>query len=544
MAKLRTNTLYYGDNLDVLRHAIPSESIDLIYLDPPFNSNRSYNVLFREAGKGESPAQIEAFEDTWHPGEAANRAFAEVAIHGTDDTARLLHAMVDALGHNDVTAYLSMMAVRLIEMHRVLKATGSIYLHCDPTASHYLKVMMDAIFGAKAFRSEVIWKRTSAHSSALRYGPVHDVLLYYTRSDTYTWNPSMQAYDPAYLDTFFDQRDADGRRWKRMDLTGAGTRNGETGKPWRGIDVTAKGRHWAYPPAILDEFDAAGRVHWPKREGGMPRLKQYEDQMPGVPLQDVWTDLSPIHNLAAERLGYPTQKPLALLERIIAASSNPGDLVLDPFCGCGTAVHAAQKLGRGWIGIDITHLAIGLIRRRMEDAFPELKGKIEVIGEPVDLPGAEELADRDKYQFQWWALDKIGASPAGGGERKKGMDRGIDGVIPFMEGVADRRRVIVSVKGGAITSAQVRDLIGVLDTEDAPIGVFLTLRTPTREMRTAAAAAGSFKSERWGKSYARLQILTIADVLNGKRVDMPPQVSPFAEAPRERVSGKQTALDL
>ncbi|MDP9238756.1 MAG: site-specific DNA-methyltransferase [Chloroflexota bacterium] len=546
MPKLRTNTLYYGDNLDVLRHQIPNESIDLIYLDPPFNSNRAYNVLFKEAGKAESPAQIEAFEDTWHPGDSANHAFEEVSIYGSDDTARLLNAMLDALGHNDVTAYLSMMAVRLIEMHRALKSTGSIFLHCDPTASHYLKVLMDSIFGPANFVNEIIWKRQTAHNDigqgAKHLGRLHDSILLYCKSDAHTWNQEYQAYDEDYADKFYRHVEPEsGRRYQLSDTTAPGGADPAKRNPhYEFLGVT---RYWRFSETRMKELYAEGRIVQTK-PGTVPRQKRYLDEMPGVSLQSVWTDVLPLQAQARERLGYPTQKPLDLLERIVKLGSNPGDVVLDPFCGCGTAVHAAQKLGRLWIGIDVTHLAIGLVRRRMEDAFPELKGKIQVIGEPVDLPGAQELAERDKYQFQWWVLDRIGASPAGG-DRKKGMDRGIDGVIPFMEGVADRRRVIVSVKGGAITSAHVRDLKGVLDREDAPIGVFLTLRSPTREMRTEAAAAGSYKSERWGKSYPRIQILTVADVLNGKRVNMPPQVSPFAEAPREtRVDGRQTALEI
>ncbi len=282
------------------------------------------------------------------------------------------------------------------------------------------------------------------------------------------------------------------------------------------------------------------------RPGAVPQYKRYLDEMPGVPVQNIWTDVQVINNRSKEALGYPTQKPLALLERIVATSSNPGDMVLDPFCGCGTAVHAAHKLGREWIGIDITHLAIGLIRRRMEDAFPELKDKINVVGEPVDLTGVTELAGRDPYQFQWWALDRIGAQPAGGGERKKGMDRGIDGIIPFVEGATERRRVIVSVKAGNLTPAFVRDLKGVLDREEEPIGVLVTLKKPTREMITEAVAAGSYHSDFWGKEYPRIQILTTEDLLNKKGVAMPQQqASPFAKAPRERRrEGKQSGLGL
>jgi site-specific DNA-methyltransferase (adenine-specific) len=362
-----TNRLYYGDNLEVLREHIADASVDLIYLDPPFNSNAGYNVLFKSASGAGADASIEAFDDTWTWGESAQNALMDIAKGTNRPLQVMMAAMHSAIGENPLMAYLAMMAVRLVELHRVLRDTGSLYLHCDPTASHYLKLVLDAVFGAENFRNEIIWKRTSAHSSAKRYGPVHDTILFYSKGSEYVWNKTYTPHDAAYLDTFFDQEDADGRRWKRMDLTGAGTRNGETGQIWRGIDVTAKGRHWAYPPSKLEELDAAGRLHWPAKEGGMPRLKQYPEDLPGVPLQDIIGDIKPMHNLAQERLGYPTQKPRALLERIIAASSNPGDVVLDPFCGCGTAVDAAHKLGRQWIGIDVTHIAIGMIETRMRE---------------------------------------------------------------------------------------------------------------------------------------------------------------------------------
>jgi adenine specific DNA methylase Mod len=351
-------------------------------------------------------------------------------------------------------AYLTMMANRLLQLHRVLKPTGSLYLHCDPTASHYLKIVLDNIFGAVNFQNEVIWKRTSAHSSAKRFGPVHDTILFYSKGEAFTWNELFGAYDERYLSEFYTHKDADGRTWRRSDLTGAGTRNGETGLVWRGLDVTAKGRHCAYPPSVLEEMDAAGKIHWPKKEGGMPMLKRYLDEQPGVPLQDVWTDISPMHNLSEERLGYPTQKPQALLERIISASSNEGDVVLDPFCGCGTAVHAAEKLKRNWIGIDITHLAITLIEKRLRDAFPGIK--FDVHGTPKDIEGAQDLADRDKYQFQWWACSLVNAQPYQG--KKKGADSGIDGLIFFADDNGPPKKIVVSVKGGEnISVAMVRD---------------------------------------------------------------------------------------
>lgn len=311
---MQLNRLYYRDNLDVLRRHIDDESVDLVYLDPPFKSDQDYNVLFAEHDGTQAASQIRAFEDTWRWDESAARSCAEV-IEAGGRVSQVMQAFRTFLGDSDMMAYLAMMAPRLIELRRVLKATGSVYLHCDPTASHYLKLLMDAVYGPSMFRSEVIWKRTSAHSSAKRYGPVHDSLLFYSKSDSYAWNRIFEPYNQGYLETFFDQQDEDGRRWKRMDLTGAGVRHGETGQKWRGIDVTAKGRHWAYPPSTLDNLDRDGRIHWPQKKGGMPRLKQYPEDLSGVPLQDVWADISPMHNLSRERLGYPTQKPEALLER-------------------------------------------------------------------------------------------------------------------------------------------------------------------------------------------------------------------------------------
>src|SRR6266536_1677632 len=357
---MQKNQLYYGDNLTVLRDYVADESVDLIYLDPPFNSRADYNVLFAEKDGTRSSSQITAFEDTWEWNIDAEHAYQSV-VEGGGRVAEAMRAFRTFLGNSDMMAYLAMMAPRPVELKRVLKVTGSIYLHCDPTASHYLKMLMDGIYGPTNFRSEIIWKRTSAHSSARRYGPVHDVIFFYSKSDGYIWNKVFTEYEQEYLDTFFDQTDKDGKRWKRTDLTGAGIRHGATGLVWRGLNVTAKGRHWAYPPSEFDKLDAAGRVHWPAKKGGMPRLKQYPEDLSGIPMRDVWTDVKVMHNLSQERLGYPTQKPEALLERIIKASSNEGDVVLDPFCGCGTAVAAAQGLNRRWIGIDITHLAVGLI---------------------------------------------------------------------------------------------------------------------------------------------------------------------------------------
>ena len=513
------NTLYYGDNLEVLREHVPDESVDLIYLDPPFKSNQSYNVLFAERDGSQSAAQIKAFEDTWRWDQAAAAAYRAVVEAG-GRASETLQAFRLILGDNDMLAYLSMMAPRLVELHRVLKPTGSIYLHCDSTASHYLKLLLDAVFGPVNFRNEVVWKRTTAHSSAKKYAPIHDTLLYFTKEQNFVWNEPRTDYDQAYLDKYYRFDDGDGRLYWRADLCAAGVRRGRSGLPWRGIDPGAKGMHWKFTIDRLDELDAEGRIYWPKR-GTMPQYKRYRDELKGKAVADWWEDIRRINPVGRERLGYPTQKPEALLERIILASSNEGAVVLDPFCGCGTAIAAAQKLGRRWIGIDITHLAINLIRHRLQDAFgPDIAQTYEVIGEPKALPDAQALAQQDPYQFQWWALGKVGARPL---EQKKGADRGIDGRLYFHdEGPKGRtKQIILSVKAGKTGVAHVRDLRGVVQREQAAIGVFISLQEPTRAMRQEAASADPYHSPGWDQDYPGLQLLTVADLFAGKRIAYP-----------------------
>lgn len=545
------NTLYYGDNLPILREYIKDESVDLIYLDPPFNSNRSYNVLFKDESGSSSDAQIAAFDDTWHWGPSAEAIYDELLTCCKPEVGTMISALRQFIGENQMMAYLVMMAARLVELHRVLKPTGSLYLHCDPTASHYLKIILDTIFSITNFQNEIIWKRTSAHSSAKKYGAIHDVILYYSKTSEFVWNSIYTPLDPEYVATFFDQVDENGKRYKRMDLTGAGTTNGPSGDPWHGIDVRSKGRHWAYIPSSLDEFEKQGRLHWPQKEGGMPRLKQYPEDLPGIPLQDIWNDTHPIHNLSTERLGYPTQKPIALLERILLASSNPGDLVLDPFSGCGTAISAAQKIGRKWIGIDVTYLAIAMHKSRLKDMF-NLVPKIDyqVFGEPVDHNDAHQLASDDRYQFQWWALSMIQAMPLGGQEGKKegkkGADRGIDGVINFIDDHKGKlSQVLVQVKSGNVNSGLIRDLRGVIERDNAAIGVFITLEPPTSEMKKEAVSAGFYTSPIYSQKYPRLQILCIEDLLKGDKVKMPPTASTFKKAERvKKIQAEQGSLDL
>jgi len=507
------NKLYYGDNLGVLRENIRDESVDLIYLDPPFNSNASYNVLFASPAGERSQAQIEAFDDTWHWNDTAELAFDEVLKGPNSQAAMMLRAMRSALGDNDMMAYLAMMAVRLMELHRVLKPTGSLYLHCDPTASHYLKVLLDAVFGKENFVAEVVWKRTNARATTGKWPRLHDTILHFAKSEAFAFNSLKTSADKAKLPHTLITG-PDGKKYQTYELTAPGqTKEGDSGKAWRGFDPNKYGRHWANSIRQREEWAAENLIHWPK-DGGFPRRLDAEPFDPNgrtVVVGDVWTDIDRLNQTARERLGYPTQKPLALLERIISASSNEGDVILDPFCGCGTTVHAAQKLGRPWIGIDITHLAVALIERRMKDAFPGLK--YEVYGVPKDAAGARDLAERDKHEFQKWIVATIGGQPYKGG--KKGMDRGIDGYLHFRDADKTPQFAIVSVKGGAIKSGDIRDLKGVMEREQAALGVFLTLNKPTREMEKEASSAGIY--ETGGQKIPRIQILTAEEVIDDRR---------------------------
>ena len=510
-----SNSLYYGDNLDILRSYVQDESADLIYLDPPFNSNQTYNILFQEKDGSQSASQIKAFGDTWHWDETAARSYEETVEAG-GQVAEAMQAFRKLLGTNDMLAYMSMMAPRLVELRRVLKLTGSLYLHCDPTASHFLKLLMDAIFGPANFRTEIIWKRTSAHSDTRQgrrqHGRIHDVLLFYTKNDDWNWNPVYTEYDREYVENFYRFVEPDGRRYGLWDLTGPG--GAAKGNP--SYEVMGVRKYWRYTQEKMSELIDQGRVVQ-VNPGAVPRYKRYLDEMPGVPLQDLWTDIRPIGSQAAERLGYPTQKPVALLERIIQVSSSEGDTVLDPFCGCGTTIAAAQKLGRRWIGIDITQLAISLIRYRLGDSFGK-DCRFEVIGEPTSAPDAAALAKEDPYQFQWWALGLVRARPA---EQKKGADQGIDGRLYFHdEGKGGKtKQIIFSVKAGHVTVSHIRDLVGVINREKAQIGAFLSLEPPTSPMRREAASAGFYQSP-WGK-HPRIQLLTIEDLLGGKSIDYP-----------------------
>ncbi|MFN3516011.1 MAG: DNA methyltransferase [Novosphingobium sp.] len=533
----KTKRLYYGDNLDMLREPSASESVDLLYLDPPFNSNANYNILFKSPAGKAADSQIEAFEDTWHWNDKAEAAFHDVMTSGNTDVAELLRAMRGFLKENDMMAYLAMMAVRLIELHRVLKPTGSLYLHCDPTASHYLKLLLDGVFGAPNYTNEIIWQRTTAKGHAYtRFPSTHDVIFYYRKSPNSLWNPQYGKHSDKLIEKHYSHIEPEtGRRYTLDNLI-----NPNSNRPNLTYEFLGVTKVWRWTRERMQTAYDAGLVIQTKA-GAVPRYKRYLDEQEGTPFTDVWTDIPPINSQAQERLGYPTQKPLALLERIIAASSNEGDVVLDPFCGCGTAVDAAQKLGRHWIGIDVTHLSIGLIERRMKDRYGDALS-YQVIGTPNDLASAEKLASEEPHQFQYWITQAVDGQPYQGG--RKGADRGIDGYLYFTGHDRKTEAAIISVKAGRnVGVAMVRDLKGVIEREKSPIGIFICAVAPTREMEREAAAAGVYEGAD-GRTYPRLQIFTLAEYFQGLRPKVPllDRQAAYKKAARAGDEGKQGTL--
>lgn len=504
------NKLWFGDNLSILREEIKSGSVDLVYLDPPFNSNANYNVLFRSPDEDAASAQVEAFRDTWTWGPEAEWAFEEI-MRTAGRAASITHALRSALGESDMMAYLVMMAQRLHELRRVLKPTGSLYLHCDPTASHYLKILMDSIFGVRNFGNEIIWRRQNAKGLAsTRFAKNHDVILRFTKSDKWIWNAQYTEHREAYLDAFYKYKDADGRVYRLADLT-----NPNKNRPNLTYEFLGVTRVWRWTKERMQSAYDDGLVVQTK-PGAVPALKRYLDQQRGNAVDDIWIDILPIQAQAQERLGYPTQKPVALLERIISASSNPGDVVLDPFCGCGTTVAAAQAAGRHWIGIDVAYHAIRVIEDRLAD-MPD-QAHYDLGGIPRDFASAVRLAERDKYQFQWWANYLVGVQALK--EIRKGPDRGIDGQMFFMNGPRGWGRVLTSVKGGQHVGAKdVREFKAVIAREDAEMGLFICLRDPTREMRSEAASFG-FVDTAHGH-FPKLQIVSIERWFAGERPALP-----------------------
>lgn len=493
MKELQNRTLFFGDNLDILREKIPDETIDLIYLDPPFNSKKPYNLLYKE-GLVESPAQVQAFEDTWRWTREAHHTFEELIgvkkskTKINQDISNLMQALEKIVGKNDVLAYLVMMTIRLIELKRILKPTGSIYLHCDPTASHYLKIVMDVIFDKKNFRNEVIWCYKGREHPLIDIFPKkHDTIFFYSKTNKYKekFNRLFEAYEEGYIKTYFTKKDKDGRLYQLQ----------------------------------------------PDGKGG--RYKQYLDESKGQRIRDWWV-IKPLYGIdmmkkkeSDERLGYPTQKPETLLEKIIKASSKEGDWILDPFCGCGTTVAVAEKLNRKWIGIDITTLAINVIKKRIGDKFPRLKKKIIIDGVPKDLSGAKTLSQKDPFEFEYWVLGLVNAIPAQNKtqDKMRGADKGIDGIITFYKGFKDNKKqvskAIVQVKSGHVKRSDIATLKGDIERENADAGIFITLIEPTKSMKQEAIATGDFKSDFSKKEFPKIQILTVQELLDGKMPDLP-----------------------
>ena len=529
------NKLYYGDNLHIMAN-MAKYSVDLIYLDPPFKSDQNYNLLYKTLTGRPVPEQAEAFCDTWDMDAEKEKLAKTMPMlmreYGVEDYyVEFWRLWIKALRHTQphLLAYMIYMVERMLHMKIILKPTGSIYLHCDPAASHYIKVMMDGIFGHRNFRNEIVWRRTGAHGRAKKWGPIHDTLLFYTVSDKYTWNRVYEDYDPEYLEKFYRFEDDHGR-YRLVTLDGPGVRTGSSGEPWRGVDPTVKGRHWEVPPdralpdwfehpegypdmtvqERLDVLDEQGMIYWPKR-GSVPQHIRYLMVAEGNPVQDIIYDIRPVGSQSKKRLGFPTQKPMALLDRVIRASSNEGDVVFDPFCGCGTTIYAAHEANRQWIGCDVAILAVRLVEDQLEDRYGLIKDEhYEEHGIPNSVESAKALWDDDPFQFEHWAAEYVDGFPT-----KKTGDKGIDGRIYFE--LDDELGVMVlSVKGGTVRPTDIRDLRGVLaDDPDAALGGFITMREPSKKMREAAAEAGMW--EYLGVDYPRIQILTIKEIVEEKR---------------------------
>lgn len=552
------NHLFYGDNLTIMQ-GMKTGSVDLIYLDPPFNSQRTYNLIYKQLTGLPVPEQEEAFCDAWELDleklEMARNMPIVMREYGCDEKlVQFWITWIKALeGTQDgLLAYLIYMTYRLLEMHRILAPTGSIYLHCDPAASHYIKVMMDGIFGHHNFRSEIIWRRSSSHNKITKqYGPIHDVILFYTKSNKFIFHPGRTPYSRSYVQKMFRFKDGKGA-YRLNELTGSGRRSGESGLPWRGYDPSDRDRHWAVPASLREHLPNAGAGMSPQAmldvladageivfsPEGRPTYKQRMGA--GVPYQDIWayqpgtggvltdTDAEIDQDVKwldgeEERLGYPTQKPIGLLKRIIESSTDEGQVVFDPFAGCGTAIYAAHQLNRKWMGCDIAILSIRIVR----DVLLKRHGLVEgehysVSGVPRSLDAAQELFEHDPRQFQHWVVELAG----GFVNKRLSNDHGIDGRLYF--GATDQlRHMVLSVKGGKLAPAYIRELRGTLERErGAEMAGFICLSEPTKAMQVEAAHAGTFKFE--GATYPRLQIRSVADLLGGRWFETPTKVQPLS----------------
>lgn len=510
------NRLLFGDNLEWLPK-LPSESVELIYLDPPFNSKASYNLLYRSPDGEAAQAQHQAFVDSWRWGHSTDIALAKIMRSGSA-AAGIIGALHNYMNKSDLEAYLVMMTARLLEMYRILKPNGSLFLHCDASAGHYIKIILDAIFEPGSFKNEIVWRRANSKSLMTRRLPTnHDVIFFYSRGEA-VWNEdeAFMPYDPLNIPPKtaekYNNRDPDGRPYQLTSLI-----NPNSNRPNLTYEFLGITRVWRWTQERMQAAYDAGLIVQPA-PGRVPRYKRYLDLQRGTPMDDVWTDIPPLNSQAAERLGYPTQKPLLLLERIIKLASREGDTILDPFCGCGTSIEAAHLQGRKWIGIDITPLAIDVVERRLSRKGARRKYTYEVDGIPTDIDGAHRLFQENPHAFQLWAITLVDGQPRDGG--KKGADKGVDGLIYFQDDARTIGQAIISVKGGAnIHASHIRDLIGAMNNTGSKLGVFVTLHPATSAMETAAREAGSV--EAGNKIRPRVQIVTIAELLGGKRLNIP-----------------------
>lgn len=537
------NTLYYGDNLKVMRENIPDESVDLIYLDPPFNSNATYNALFKDELGMAPPSQVRAFTDSWHWYNAAEE-YDDLRTNAPETIRRVIEGFYDFMGPCPMMAYLTMMTSRLLEMRRILKRTGSIYLHCDHTASHYLKHLLDHMFGIENFRNEIIWRRSLGHHLATkRFDIQTDSIFFYSKSCDYIFNIQYHMLNEDEIIKKFPYIEAEtNRRYTHRQLEQPqNVKSKSEARDINGRKLTTE-QGWRWTQATIDKRLAENPYLIIFTDGDRPRYKIYADEYQGRKIGNLWTDIQPLGSMARERMGYPTQKPLALLERIIKSSTNPGDTVMDPFCGCGTTIEAADNLKRQWIGIDITHIAINKIIERIEKNLSTHR-KYIVKGRPEDYPSAVKLAETDKYEFQWWALSLVGARPFGGEDvKKKGADRGIDGIYPFIDETSKKSQiVIVSVKAGSTGPVHIRELKGTVEREKAAMGILITLEPPTKEMRNEAAASGFYEIQGYSLKFPKIQILSVKDYFEKNiQADIPTFRSRNAQILKKSISKKET----
>ena len=562
------NRLFYGDNLDVLRRKIASASVDLCYIDPPFNSKRNYFQIYNNQG-AEDRAQAQAFVDTWSWGDEADEGLAYIldierlrgnadGVRWTEQTVELIRGLDKVLGRGSLLAYLVHMTLRIVEIHRVLKPTGSFYLHCDPTASHYLKLVLDAVFCGQGgdFRNEIIWKRKAGrgetNNEAVRFGVSHDIILFYVKSRETTLKRQYRANSAAYLESKFTHYDEDGRRFRLDNLTSPSYRPNLIYE-YKGYQPPAKG--WAVSRERMEAMDAEGRIHFPKAKDMRLQRKRFFDELEGETVDTLWDDIPPINSQAQERLGYPTQKPEALLERIIKASSNEGDVVLDAYCGCGTTVAVAQRLGRRWIGIDVTYQSIALILKRFEDTYkerwPEIEAGIQLDGVPRDLASAMALAnrkdDKTRKEFEKWAVLTYSRNQARINE-KKGADGGVDGVAYFLKDRNENGKAIFQVKSRPGTRADLATLNSDRLREKADFGFLICTGppdAPTRAMRDEIQAAGKYRNPLLMREDDRLQVVLLPELFQGKRLDLPmARADAVKAAAALGDAAKQAALDL